>query len=134
MPHQIGVSQPLGTEIGLETARQWCNRNSQNPSAVLVKIDFTNAFNCVGRQAFLEQCRHHFPGLSRWAEWCYLQPSNLYFGSHTLQSERGVQQGDPLGPMLFALALQPLLAQLHEAKSEQGLQLAYSFLDDLVLA
>ena len=133
-PHQIGVGQPLGTEIGLETARQWCNRNSNNPSAVFVKVDFTNAFNCVNRQTLLEQCRHIFPGLSRWAEWCYIQPSNLYFGAHSIASESGVQQGDPLGPLFFALAIQPLLIQLHEGISDQGLQLAFSYLDDLVLA
>ena len=133
-PQQIGVGQPLGTEIGLETARQWCSRHHDSPSSVFVKVDFTNAFNCVNRQAFLEQCRHHFPGLSRWAEWCYGQPSNLYFGAHTLISERGVQQGDPLGPMFFSLALQPLLLQLHEGISDEGLQLVFSFLDDLVLA
>ena len=133
-PQQIGVGQPLGTEIGLETARQWCERNSSNLSSVLVKVDFSNAFNCVNRQAFLEQCRHHFPGLSRWAEWCYVQPSNLYFGTKTIVSERGVQQGDPLGPLFFSLALQPLLVQLHEGISEEGPQLVLSYLDDLILA
>ena len=76
-PLQIGVAQPLGTEVGLETTRQWYNRNKGNLSAILVKVDFSNAFNCVDRQAFLVQCRHHFPGLSRWAEWCYGQPSKL---------------------------------------------------------
>ena len=133
-PQQIGVGQPLGTEIGLETARQWCSRNSNNPSSVFVKVDFTNAFNCVDRQDFLKECRHQFPGLSRWAEWCYVQPTNLYFGVHSIASERGVQQGDPLGPLFFALAIQPLLIQLHEGISDQGLQLAFSYLDDLVLA
>ena len=63
-PLQIGVGQRLGTEVGLETARQWYDRNKNNPNAIFVKIDFANAFNCVDRQAFLEQCRHHFPGLS----------------------------------------------------------------------
>lgn len=133
-PQQIGVGQPLGTEIGLETARQWCKRNSENSSSVIVKIDFTNAFNCVERQVLLEQCRHHFPGLSRWAEWCYSKPSHLYFGPEVILSERGVQQGDPIGPLLFSLALQPILLKLHNARSEEGLQLSYSFLDDLVLA
>ena len=133
-PQQIGVGQPLGTEIGLETARQWSSRNKENPSSVLVKIDFANAFNCVERQAFLDQCRNHFPGLSRWAEWCYAKPSRLYFGPNVISCERGVQQGDPLGPMFFSLALQPLLLQLHNGRSEDGLQLAYSYLDDLVLA
>ena len=47
---------------------------------------------------------------------------------------RGVQQGDPVGLLLFSLALQPLLLQLHEGISEQGIQLAFSYLDDLILA
>ena len=130
-PLQIGVAQPLGTEVCLKTAKKWCGRNRNNQSAILVKIDFTNAFNSVDRQTFLEQCRHQFPGLSRWAEWCYAQPSRLYFGSETISSERGVQQGDPIGPILFALAIQPLLQDL--SKSER-LQLIYSYLDDLILA
>ena len=133
-PLQIGVSQAMGTEIGLETTRQWCDRNSTNPTAVFAKIDFTNAFNCVERQAFLEECRHRFPGLSRWAEWCYAKPTHLFFGAETLSSERGVQQGDPLGPLFFSLALQPLLIQLKEGVSENGLQLVFSYLDDLILA
>ena len=133
-PLQIGVAQPLGTEIGLETARQWTDRNKNNLSALLVKIDFTNAFNCVDRQVFLEQCRHQFPGLARWAEWCYANPTNLYFGSEIISSEKGVQQGDPIGPLLFALALQPLLLELNNGRSDNGLQLVYSYLDDLILA
>ena len=132
-PLQIGVAQPLGTEIGLETARQWSTRNKENTSAILVKIDFSNAFNCVDRQVFLEQCRHQFPGLAQWAEWCYSKPSNLFFGSETIPSEKGVQQGDPIGPLLFALALQPLLLELNKGRS-QGLQLVFSYLDDLILA
>ena len=48
-PQQIGVGQRLGTGIGLETARQWMNRNRDNPTSVFVKTDFSNAFNCVDR-------------------------------------------------------------------------------------
>ena len=120
--------------MGLETARQWCQRNVNNPSSIIAKIDFTNAFNCVDRQAFLEQCRHHFPGLSKWAEWCYSGPTHLYFGKDRFLSETGVQQGDPLGPLFFSLALQPLLERLDRGRSPTGLQLSYSFLDDLTLA
>ena len=124
----------LGTEVGLTTVRQWCDRHKENPSSILAKVDFTNAFNCVDRQVFLEQCRHHFPGLSNWAEWCYQSPSNLFFGRDIIASERGVQQGDPLGPFLFSLALQPLLNRVNVGRSDDGLQLAFSYLDDFILA
>ena len=35
---------------------------------------------------------------------------------------------------MFALALQPSLHRLNEGRSDQGLQLSFSFLDDLALA
>ena len=136
-PLQIGVAMPLGTEVGLRTARQWMERHSADVDAVFVKVDFKNAFNTVSRQAFLEQCRLHMPGLSPWAEWCYSNPSNLSFGSTTIASESGVQQGDPLGPLLFALALQPLLGELAQWRTTPegaGLELVFSYLDDLCLA
>ena len=75
-----------------------------------------------------------FPGLAQWAEWCYAKPSNLYFGSSTISSERGVQQGDPIGPLLSSLALQPLLLDLNKGRADKGIQLVYSYLDDLILA
>ena len=133
-PLQIGVAQPLGTEVGLQAARQWFERHSQDPEAVFLKVDFSNAFNSVDRSAFLEQCRNELPGLSRWAEWCYKQPSQLLFGSSTFSSEVGVQQGDPIGPLLFSLALQPILRKIAARRSQNGLQLVFSYLDDCCLA
>ena len=47
-----------------------------------------------------------------------------------LRSSSGVQQGDPLGPLLFAAALQPLAAELQRG----GLDLALFYLDDGVVA
>ena len=71
------------------------------------------------------------PGMARWAEWCYQGHSKLFFDGAVISSQVGVQQGDPLGPLFFALALQPLLMEL---ESIPGLDFSFSFLDDLVLA
>ena len=37
---------------------------------------------------------------------CYSVQSTLFWGESTLQSATGEQQGDPLGPALFSLAIQ----------------------------
>jgi hypothetical protein len=50
----------------------------------------------------------------------------LKFGTHSIISEEGPQQGDPLGPTLFCLAIHPLLVRL---KSE----LRIGFLDNITL-
>ena len=42
----------------------------------------------------------------------YSAPSHLFWGSRRLVSAEGVQQGDPLGPLLFCLTIHPLIIQL----------------------
>ncbi|GAU91623.1 hypothetical protein RvY_03846 [Ramazzottius varieornatus] len=42
----------------------------------------------------------------------YGQPSNLFYGDQILSSARGVQQGDPLGPLLFCLVTRELSKSL----------------------
>ena len=41
-------------------------------------------------------------------ESCHL----LFCGDHTIASEEGVQKGDPLGPLLFCLTIQPFITKL----------------------
>ena len=42
----------------------------------------------------------------------YEEPSSLFCGDAVLPSQEGVQQGDPLGPLLFCLTIYPLIQQL----------------------
>ena len=77
-----------------------------------MKIDVRNAFNLVSRQALLDECRAHFPELLQWAAWCYGQHYLLWSPMETIMSESGVQQGDPLGPLLFCLVLQKVLSAI----------------------
>lgn len=82
---------------------------------VLLKVDFRNAFNCIDRSAMLlADVQEHFPSLSRWVTFCYGQHSLLFFGSNEILSASGVQQGDPLGPLLFSLVLHRLTTELRE--------------------
>ena len=60
-------------------------------------------------------------------EFCYSRPARLYYGEHTLWSHQGVQQGDPLGPLLFALVLHPLVCKIRDSFS---LSLHAWYLDD----
>ncbi|GKC05188.1 putative reverse transcriptase domain-containing protein, partial [Tanacetum coccineum] len=60
-------------------------------------------------------------------EFCYFTLARLYYGEHTLRSYQGVQQGDPLGPLLFALVLHPLVSKIRDSFN---LSLQAWYLDD----
>ena len=106
-PVQLGVAVPAGVEAAVHTVRAWFGRNATSSGKLLLKLDFSNAFNTISREHVVAETCLHFPGLARWVGWCYRRPSALQFGSaSTVQSAGGVQQGDPLGPLLFSAALQ----------------------------
>ena len=129
-PEQVGVAVPSGAEAVVHTVRAWLARHSGSTQKVLVKLDFENAFNTLSRQQVLDTVAHAFPELARWVSWCYSRETWLQFGQSTLRSAAGVQQGDPLGPLLFATALQPLAQELRQT----SLDLSVFYLDDGVLA
>ena len=53
----------------------------------------------------LKCVRAKAPAFAAWADWTYGQPAPLVVNEKvTILSQEGVQQGDPLGPLFFALA------------------------------
>ena len=95
-----------------------------------LKVDFKNAFNCVDRSSFLASVHSSLPGLYPWVEWCYSEPSVLLYNhSDIISSSCGVQQGDPLGPLLFSLALLPIVEEIQALSPRLNLW----YLDDGVI-
>ena len=69
--------------------------------------------------------------LSSRASFCLLPESPLSVNSEVIMSSTGVQQGDPLGPLFFSLALKRLTDSL--AAKAPSLRLLLFYLDDGVL-
>ena len=93
-PRQLGVGTAGGCEAAIHSARRYLE--SLPSGHVLVKLDFSNAFNCLHRFDMLQAIRHQVPELYSYCYSAYCRPSNLLFGFHILLSREGPQQGDPL--------------------------------------
>ena len=72
--------------------------------------------------------RSRSPGISAWMECCYGAQPTLHLGDNTILSKCGVQQGDPLGPLGFALTLHPVIERIHQ--EVPGLRINAWYLDD----
>ena len=115
-PHQVGVATKSGAEAAVHAVRAIADEHGESPEYGLLLIDWENAFNLVSRNTMLREVRTHLPELLPWAHACYGPNASphIWTGTFGFRSMRGVQQGDPLGPLLFALALRPIIAELLE--------------------
>jgi hypothetical protein len=138
-PYQFGFGVAGGGEALVHCVRQWVERASStqdDTARVALCLDFENAFNLIERDTFLSVCRREFPELVGFAEFCYAEETELLFAGCPVSSCTGVQQGDPLGPLLFCLCLREMLSR---AFAEQRIPapgpdfLPHFFLDDGVL-
>ena len=111
-PFQYGVACPAGTEKIVHKLRQVIEDNWNNVDFAILKVDMRNAFNLVSREAVFRQWAIYFPELLLWVAWCYSQHQKLWHPMAQLISASGVQQGDPLGPLLFALVLHCIILNI----------------------
>ena len=126
-PLQMGVSVRGGCEaIVHATSRLMSSLPDEQRWTLL--LDFKNAFNSINREAMFVEFRRCLPGLSAWMESCYSCQPLLHLGTNSIRSCCGVQQGDPLGPLGFALTLHPIVERI---KAEvPALALNAWYLDD----
>lgn len=123
-PSQLGVGVSGGCEAAVHATRRFVE--NFNPNDVLVKLDFSNAFNTLHRDAMLQSVSNELPEVYRFCHSAYSRETILQFGNKSVISAEGVQQGDPIGPLLFCLTLHPILNSLSSP-------LKIGYLDDLTL-
>lgn len=111
LPRQIGFGVKYGCEGAVHSIRTYI-RDPRNSTKLMLKVDVRNAFNSVERDAMLTEIKNKIPQLYHYLRQCYLRPTFLSFGNKIISSRVGAQQGDPAGPLIFSLAIQPLILQL----------------------
>ena len=107
----VGITS--GAEAPVHVARIYAHDLDEN---CILKINFRNAFNMLRRDKMLLAVKDHAPGLLAFVHSAYSTSSTLLgvgVGGggrmeETIQSKEGVQQGDPLGPLLFGLTVHKL--------------------------
>ena len=114
-PLQVGVGVLVGCEaIVHAVAHVQEDANISPEERWTLLLDFSNAFNSVDRGSMFREVRNRIPPMAAWMESCYMAQPILHLGEHTILSSCGVQQGDPLGPLGFALTLQPIIEKIKE--------------------
>ena len=135
-PLQVGVGLLAGCEAILHSV----TNVHESPSIpadhrFTLLVDFSNAFNSVDRAAMfptakraadsgthskfnglkLPEVRSRIPTIASWMECSYGSQPNLLLDDQTIPSCCGVQQGDPLGPLGFALVLHTIIENIRES-------------------
>jgi Reverse transcriptase (RNA-dependent DNA polymerase) len=109
-PHQLRIGAPGGCETAVHAARRYLE--AMPPGHVVAKLDFRNAFNSIHRRDLLMAVSAQLPQVYSYCFSAYAKPSFLFYGPFRVLSQEGIQQGDPLGFLLFFNSIHPLLQTL----------------------
>ena len=129
---QLGVVVKGGAESIVHATKITFKRMKSVKSGGILQIDFRNAINAVKHSHLLGSTKVLMPSIISLASFCYSKHSVLFFNGSIVDSQTGVQQGDPLGQLLFSLAIWPLIDEI-ESKIPNLLQHCW-YLDDGIIA
>ncbi|KAL0223080.1 hypothetical protein P9112_002470 [Eukaryota sp. TZLM1-RC] len=127
LPFQYGINTTDGVSSAIFATDVLFRQNESN---VCMSLDFSNAFNSLSRRSIHGALLQYMPELIPYFQSTYCTYSNLHFGNNILISSSGVKQGDPLGPLLFCLAIHPILLQIQQMFPSLKM---IAYMDDVVL-
>ena len=104
LPIQLGVSVKGGAEAAVHAVRTFIANNIDSSDHIIIgKLDMMNAFNSVRRDHVLQTCLDRTPEIANLSILAFSKPLSVIDSGHSITSSTGVQQGDPIGPLLLAL-------------------------------
>ena len=103
---QLGCSVIGGSEAAVYAARKFIsNKIDRHDPKVIVKLYMKNAFNSDRRDHVSQICLDRTPEIAKLAFLAYSKSSSVIASGHSIISSSGVQQDDPIGALLLALAV-----------------------------
>ena len=138
-PLQFGVGVSSGCEIAGRSG-QLVQGAAPEENLVGISVDLKRAFDYLRLGLQLQGLIDFAPTLLRWFSWAYARPSPIFYeGEQVGMSATGVRQGDPLAPLCFSVAIQPLLLKILAAvqgvvRSKVHMSVhagVYAYIDDI---
>ena len=116
--HRYGAGRPGGAETPVDAVQVV---SEARPDYAWVQLDVANAFPSISRRAVLEALEERAPALLPLAVTFLRRASSFVFQGagglgEVLQATLGLEQGDVLGPLLFAVAFRKPVEALRAAR------------------
>ena len=86
-----------------------CFTSNMPPDNIFVKLDFSNAFNCLHRDLMLERVSELVPELYQFGHLAHSHHSTLQFGNFSISSGRAYSRVIHLKGFFFCRAIHPIL-------------------------